>query len=133
MFTEKKSSSPQVLERNTIAKTTSIVGDIKSEGDFRIDGSIEGTISTNGRVVIGLEGAIKGTVECANADIEGAFSGKLVVTELLSLKKTAKISGEVILNQLLVEPGALFNATCVMDSGVKELNSNGSKKEEKTA
>ena len=93
MFTEKKSSSPQVLERNTIAKNTSIVGEIQSEGDFRIDGSVEGTIKTNGRVVIGLEGSIKGTVECANADIEGAFSGKLVVTELLSLKKTAKISG----------------------------------------
>ena len=133
MFTEKKSSSPQVLERNTIAKNTSIIGDIKSEGDFRIDGVVEGTITTNGRVVIGLEGTVKGTVECSNADIEGAFSGKLVVSELLSLKKTAKISGDVIINQLLVEPGALFNASCVMQSGVKELNSNGSKKEGKSA
>jgi cytoskeletal protein CcmA (bactofilin family) len=134
MFTEKKSNSPQVLERNTIAKNTSITGDIKSEGDFRIDGSLEGTINTNGRVVIGVEGSIKGTVECENADIEGTFSGKLMVSELLSLKKTAKISGEVIINQLLVEPGALFNATCEMDySGIKELNRNGSKKEEKTA
>lgn len=133
MFSEKKGTAPQVLERNTIAKNTSIIGDIKSEGDFRIDGSIEGTIKTNGRVVIGLEGSIKGTVECTNADIEGSFSGKLVVSQLLSLKKTAKISGEVFINQLLVEPGALFNATCVMDSGVKELNSNGGKKEEKTA
>jgi|TARA_B110000305_G_C19457465_1_gene651905 cytoskeletal protein CcmA (bactofilin family) len=129
MFTEKKSNSPQVLERNTIAKNTSITGDIKSEGDFRIDGSVEGTINTNGRVVIGVEGSIKGTVECENADIEGIFSGKLMVSELLSLKKTAKISGEVTINQLLVEPGALFNATCEMDySGIKELNRNGSKK-----
>lgn len=132
MFSEKKSNSPQILERNTIAKNTSIIGDIKSEGDFRIDGAIEGTITTNGRVVIGLEGTVKGTVECANADIEGSFSGKLVVTELLSLKKTAKISGDVIIDQLLVEPGALFNASCVMQSGVKELNSND-KKGEKTA
>jgi cytoskeletal protein CcmA (bactofilin family) len=132
MFTEKKSNSPQVLERNTIAKNTSITGDIKSEGDFRIDGSLEGTINTNGRVVIGVEGSIKGTVECENADIEGTFSGKLMVSELLSLKKTAKISGEVIINQLLVEPGALFNATCEMDySGIKELNRNWIKKKKK--
>jgi cytoskeletal protein CcmA (bactofilin family) len=122
MFTEKKSNSSQVLERNTIAKNTSITGNIKSEGDFRIDGTVEGTITTLGRVVIGVNGFVKGDVECSNADIEGKLSGKLVVTELLSLKKSADIKGEVFIKKLLVEPGAVFNATCVMKSGVKELN-----------
>ena len=106
MFSEKKGNQPQVLERNIIAKNTSIVGDVNSEGDFRIDGTVEGTIKTLGRVVIGVNGIVKGTVECANADIEGSFSGKLIVTELLSLKKSAKINGEVFINKLLVEPGA---------------------------
>ncbi len=133
MFSEKKSNQPQVLERNIIAKCTSIVGDISSEGDFRIDGTVEGSIKTLGRVVIGINGVVKGNVECANADIEGSFSGKLMVTELLSLKKSANIKGEVFINKLLVEPGAVFNATCVMKSGVKELNKNGSQKAEKTA
>ena len=133
MFTEKKSNSPQVLERNTIAKNTSITGDIKSEGDFRIDGLVEGTIKTSGRVVIGSEGTVKGTVECSNADIEGDFFGKLIVSELLSLKSTAKINGEVFINKLSVEPNATFNATCSMKSGVKELNTNERKKAGKTA
>lgn len=133
MFSEKKGSQPPLLERNIIAKNTSILGTIESEGDFRIDGLVEGTIKTLGRVVIGLEGEVKGNVECSNADIEGRFSGKLIVSELLSLKRTAAIKGEVFTDKLLVEPGALFNATCVMKSGVKELKKDGSKKAEKTA
>ena len=132
MFTDKKNTN-QVLERNIIAKNTTIAGDIKSDGDFRIDGSVEGTIITKGRVVIGLEGVVKGDVQCSNADIEGTFSGKLIVTELLSLKGTAKINGEVFINKLSVEPGATFNATCEMKSGVKELKKDEIKKAKKTA
>lgn len=131
MFTDKKNTN-QVLERNIIAKNTHITGDIKSDGDFRIDGTIEGTIITKGRVVIGIKGFIKGDVQCGNADIEGTFTGKLVVLELLTLKSSAKISGEVFINKLSVEPGASFNATCEMRSGVKELK-DGIKKAEKTA
>ena len=124
MFSEKKKNPNQVLERNIIAKNTSIVGDIISEGDFRVDGIVEGTIKTAGRVVIGGKGTVKGTIECSNADIEGHFSGKLVVSELLSLKASAKIDGEVFTNKLSVEPNATFNATCSMKTGVKELNTN---------
>lgn len=133
MFTEKKNNEPTILERNIIAKNTTIVGDVKSEGDFRIDGIVEGAITTQGRVVVGAGGCVKGDVECSNADIEGKFSGKLIVTELLSLKKTANIKGEVFINRLLVEPGAVFNATCVMKSGVKELNKDEVSKAKKIA
>jgi cytoskeletal protein CcmA (bactofilin family) len=133
MFNDKKKNPNQVLERNIISKNTSISGDIHSEGDFRIDGLVEGTIKTSGRVVIGSEGTVKGTVECSNADIEGVFSGKLIVSELLSLKSSAKINGEVFINKLSVEPNATFNATCTMKSGVKELNTNERKKAGKTA
>lgn len=133
MFSEKKKNPNQVLERNIIAKNTSIIGDINSEGDFRIDGLVEGTIITSGRVVIGAQGTVKGTVECSNADIEGVFSGKLIVSKLLSLKTSAKITGEVTTSKLSVEPNALFNATCTMKTGVKELNKNAGKTTEKTA
>ena len=132
MFSEKKEKQPQVLERNIIGKNTSIVGDVISEGDFRIEGKVEGTIKTNGRVIIGGSGSVSGKVECSNADIEGKFSGELIVHNVLSLKATAKISGDVIIGKLSVEPGAEFNATCAMKGAVKELK-NGQSKKEKTA
>lgn len=122
MFNEKRGTVNQVTERNIIGKNTSLTGDISSDGDFRIDGKIEGNIKTNGRVVIGKEGFVEGTIECANADIEGSFSGKLTVDQLLSLKETAIITGDVILGKLSVEPGADFNATCSMKGSVKTMH-----------
>jgi cytoskeletal protein CcmA (bactofilin family) len=133
MFSEKKEKQPQVLERNIIGKNTSIIGDVVSEGDFRIDGKVEGTIKTKeGRVIIGKEGSVVGKVECAYADVEGKFSGELVVHNLLTLKSTAQITGDVVIDKLSVEPGAEFNATCSMKGSVKELK-NGQAKKEKTA
>lgn len=132
MFSEKKDNKPRVQERNVIGANTSIIGDVISEGDFRIDGKVEGTIKTGGRVVIGKTGIASGKIECTDADIEGKFSGDLIVDNLLTLKSTAKISGDVSISKLSVEPGAQFNASCSMKSSVKELK-HGQSKQEKTA
>lgn len=129
----KKTSGNKVSERNIIGRNTQIMGDIISEGDFRIDGTLEGTIKTNGRVIIGESGFIKGKVECENADVEGKFSGELIVSNTLTVKTSANINGDVIIGKLSVEPGASFNATCAMKGAVKELNKDDQKRKEKTA
>lgn len=125
----------KTMERNVIAKNSTFIGDIISEGDFRIDGVLEGTLKTKGRVIIGVEGFIKGTVEAANAEIEGKFSGQLSVANILTIKPTANISGDVVIGKLSIEPGAIFNATCAMKGALKELiHGNETKKySEKTA
>ncbi len=102
---------------NRIGQKTQIKGDIISEGDFRIDGALNGSVKTSGKVVIGKEGSITGKVECVNADIEGTFSGELLVSNILSLKATANIEGDVVVAKLAIEPGATFNATCNMRTG----------------
>jgi len=131
----KKFQKNKIMERNVIAKKTIIVGDIKSDGDFRIDGTLEGTLTTNGRVIIGLDGFITGKVEATNADIEGKFSGELLLSNTLTIKASANISGNVVIGKLSVEPGAAFNATCEMKGAIKELNSTNDTKKtsEKTA
>ena len=117
-----KSNDIEGNSQNRIAQGTVIKGDIHSEAGFRIDGEIIGTLTTPAKVVIGKDGKIDGTLECSNADIEGAFSGTLKVTSLLSLKSTAQIDGEVTTSKLSVEPGATFNASCSMNTGVKSLD-----------
>ena len=112
-------------QQNVIAQGTKIVGDIESKGPFRIDGTIQGNIKTDGKVVVGKSGNIKGTLQAINVDIEGQFIGKLILKGTLSLKSSARIEGEVQVNKLAVEPGASFNATCSMGA-VKALN-NGEK------
>lgn len=111
---------------NRIEKNTVIKGNITSEADFRIDGKLEGNVKTSGKVVIGKDGLIKGKVECVNADIEGNFNGELYVSELLSLKNSAKIEGTVNVAKLAVEPGATFNASCTMGKGAAPASATGS-------
>jgi len=129
MFAEKK-TNPTQPQRNVIGKATEITGDISSDGDFRIDGKVDGNVKTSGRLIIGTDGIITGTIDCANADVEGRISGKLTCSGTLTLKATAVIDGEVYLEKLAVEPGATFNASCSM-KGVKALNSDDSKQERK--
>jgi cytoskeletal protein CcmA (bactofilin family) len=122
----KKSKNQTTMEtstqQNIIAQGTKIVGDIASQGAFRIDGTVEGNVKTSGKVVIGKTGFIKGTLQGENADFEGKFSGKLILSGTLSLKSTAHIEGEVHTSKLAVEPGATFNATCSMKGTVKSLS-----------
>lgn len=109
-------------QQNIIAQGTKIVGDIASQGPFRIDGTVEGNVKTSGKVVVGKSGLIKGTLQGENADFEGKFSGKLILSGTLTLKSTALIEGEVHISKLAVEPGATFNATCSMKGTVKALS-----------
>jgi cytoskeletal protein CcmA (bactofilin family) len=136
MFTDKNKKPDFSKEQNKIAQGTVLTGEIESEGSFRIEGQLNGNLNVKGKVVIGETGKISGEVVCENADIEGVFEGKLVVKACLSLKSKARISGEVTTDQLVVDAGATFNATCQMSGSVKKLEdgrSESKKQKSKTA
>lgn len=102
---------------NLISQGTEITGDIKSSGDIRIDGVLNGNLLTRGKVVIGPTGRIKGEVECKNSEVSGVIDGKISVSQLLNLKSSSKINGTLITSKLSIEPGALFTGNCSMKDG----------------
>ena len=114
MFSENKKGQDQGSQPNRIEANTHIKGDISSQADFRIDGVLEGNLTTTGKVVIGASGKITGNVSCVQADIAGGFEGELEVAELLNLQETAKIEGQIYTQKLAISPGAVFNAKCSM-------------------
>ncbi len=118
-------SRPEKLNR--IVEGTVIEGEIKSDSNIRIDGHVKGQTYTKGRLVVGPHGIIEGEVMCANADIEGTVNGKISVTELLSLKASSNLTGDIITKKLAIEPGAMFTGNCSMGAKVKELLSNQEK------
>ena len=121
-----EANSPDRLNR--IVEGTSIVGEIKSDSNIRIDGKLDGTIDTNGRLVVGPTGVIEGEVICKNADIEGVLKGKITVTGLLSLKSTAKVTGDIITDKLNIETGAVLTANVSMDNTVvKDIKGDSTK------
>lgn len=124
MFNSKKKTTPTDSaayssaapsgSSNNITAGTTIIGDITANHDIRIDGTLEGTLDCQGRVIIGPSGAIQGKITCQNAVIEGKFKGDLTVKELLNVKDSAEITGDIKTDKLLVQSGALFNVTCAM-------------------
>ncbi len=99
---------------NLIGVGTDIKGDISSNGDIRIDGSLTGNLSTTGKLVIGETGKINGEIVCKNSEVLGEIKGKIKVNELLSLKATAKIFGDITTKKLAIEPGSKFTGNCNM-------------------
>ena len=104
-------SSPSV---DIIESSTKIVGDIYSKADFRIDGIVEGNITTTGKVVVGKSGKINGKINTSNADISGSVSGKIEVAETLSLMSESLIQGDIVTGKLSVEEGAQLNSNKII-------------------
>lgn len=105
---------------NIISNRTTIKGDVISEGDLRIDGVVEGSLSIKGKLVIGNSGKIKGNITCQNADISGKVEGNIEVKELLLLQNNSCINGDISIGKLSIEPGAIFTGKCSMVSAQKQ-------------
>ena len=137
MFTNKNESMKKTeitAAVNMIGSGTVITGDIQSNGDIRVDGTLKGSVNTTGKVVLGKEGVIEGDVVCNDADISGLIKAKISVSQLLSLKSTAKLSGDIITNKLSIEPGASFTGSCSMGAVIKDIkHAEKQEKKEKTA
>ena len=109
-----KTMEPESSHINIITAGTLIKGDITASGDFRLDGTLEGNIQLNGKLVVGDSGVVTGNVLCQNANIIGTVNGNLSVKELLSLHTSARVRGDILINKLSIEPGAVFTGKCRM-------------------
>lgn len=132
MFQKINKSANDTASINLIGNGTAIVGDMTSNGDVRIDGTLKGNITINGKLVVGSTGKIEGNVTCQNADISGEIHGKVEISELLSLKASSKLMGDIITGKISIEPNATFTGTCSMGAVVKNI-SNGNQQSEKGA
>ena len=99
---------------NLIGSGTAIEGNVSSNGDIRLDGTLKGNMTTKGKVIIGETGKLSGEVRCKNLDVEGSVEGKAFITELMSLRNRSKILGDISTNKLAIEPGATFTGRCDM-------------------
>jgi cytoskeletal protein CcmA (bactofilin family) len=123
MFNSRKNETvidPNSISINIISKGTEITGDVSSQGDMRVEGQIDGSLTSKARVVIGDSGEVKGNITANNAVISGKVIGNVLVNELLFLKATAKIYGDIVVGKIVVENGAEFNGTCKMTSDLAD-------------
>ncbi len=97
-----------------IAHGTVVDGQIKIEGDIKIEGIVKGTITSKGKVQISTSGRVEGDIICQNADISGHVTGKLKIADILMLKGSAIIDGDINTGKIVIESGVKFNGNCTM-------------------
>ena len=118
MFNKEKSSAyPEKSYSNSatlISSGTSLKGDVKSENDLRIDGTIHGNVHSSAKIIVGPTGFVEGNIEGANADITGKVTGNITVKELLQLRGESNITGNISATKLQIDPTAMFNGKCQM-------------------
>ncbi len=123
------SDKTKTVEKTTestsnIGKGATITGDIETYGNIRVEGTVKGNLTSKSKVAQGPNSYVEGKVLAQNAEIEGEIKGSVEVAELLTLRPTAIIHGDITTNKLIVEAGASFNGTCKMGITIKEIKFN---------
>lgn len=126
MFSNNQKEKVKTEEASTsssiIGKGTSVEGDLHTIGNIRIEGDVKGNVTCKSKIALGQSSYVEGTVLAQNAEIAGEIQGSIEISELLILRPTAVIHGDIITNKLIVESGATFNGSCRMGVSVSDMN-----------
>lgn len=102
---------------NVIAQGTQVEGSIITNGDCRIDGVVKGNLTSKAKIIIGRSGKVDGNVTCTNIEVEGTIRAEsLNVSDLVFLKATANVVGNISAGKIAIEPGAEFSGNCKMNN-----------------
>jgi cytoskeletal protein CcmA (bactofilin family) len=129
MFTNKNKTDMQQDKTNPGSATligagTTVKGDINSNNDIRVDGTVLGNIICSAKVVIGSSGVVEGDITGNQADVVGTVNGNIRSKELLQLRGDCMVKGNLYAGKLQLEPTATFNGSCHMGANIVEMNSN---------
>lgn len=126
-----KQEMAEIIKSSTIiGKGTVIEGNIDTVGNISVDGKLIGNLKTKSKINLGQTADIDGNVYAQNAEIAGHIKGVLEVTELLILKPTSVIDGDIVTNKLKVEEGAVINGSCKMGAIIKDIKGKSSSNEQ---
>ena len=112
--------SPNGKPETVIGSNTSFVGTMKSDGNIRIDGSVEGEVEVLGNLIIGATGRVVATLKAQNIHVSGGVKGTITATEQLEISPSGKVWGDITAASLHIEPGGLFRGQSAMSSNIDE-------------
>jgi cytoskeletal protein CcmA (bactofilin family) len=118
---EKHTIEAQSTTSNLISRGTIMEGNIMASGNLRIEGRVIGNLVTKSKAALAQSSYVDGNILARNAEVAGEVKGKVEVSEMLILKPTCVIHGDIITNKLVVESGATFNGGCKMGAHIDEI------------
>ena len=123
MFNKEKTPTERVASNSAtlISAGTTLQGDVTSDNDLRIDGTIKGNIRCSAKIIIGPTGFVDGNIDGQQADITGKVIGNIVAKDLLQLKGQGVVQGNITAGKLQIDPTATFNGQCQMGAAIANI------------
>jgi cytoskeletal protein CcmA (bactofilin family) len=123
---EAANSTSSIIEKGTV-----VDGNVETVGNIRVEGTVRGNITSKAKTAHGKSSYVEGNILAQNAEIAGEVNGSIEVADLLVLKPTAIIHGDIVTNKMVVESGAVLNGTCKMGVTIKEITIESQKDRER--
>ncbi len=103
-----------------VGQGSSFKGEVVVQGFFRVDGDFQGSITTEGRILISPSGRIKGTLTGRDIVVGGVVKGDLYATERITLLASALVVGNLYAPRILMERGVLVEGYCCATPRIRE-------------
>jgi cytoskeletal protein CcmA (bactofilin family) len=113
------SHHPPVHQRieTVIGDGTKVSGEVTVDGDLRVNGEVDGQITTSHTLIVGKTGLVKADIEAGSAEIAGRVVGRVSAQERVVLLGGSRLEGDVQASSFKIEDGAFFQGNCVMGGG----------------
>ncbi|ORT98855.1 protein of unknown function DUF583 [Anaerovibrio sp. JC8] len=99
-----------IIGRNTVIK-----GEINGSSNLRIDGTVEGTVTVSGSIIIGEDGRVKGDIAANELVVSGQVEGNATIDNGLSIYSTGQLVGDIKAGSLKIEEGGTFRGRSEMN------------------
>jgi cytoskeletal protein CcmA (bactofilin family) len=119
-FKSSSSSSGSGEFRGFLGQGTELTGDLNFTDMMRVDGHINGRVSTTGQLIVGETGQIDASIKVGLLSVSGTIKGTIVATGKVEIHKTGKVYGDIFTPVLNIEEGAIFEGKCQMSKEARE-------------
>lgn len=117
----KKNNNQFVNGNMTIIGAGTVVeGVLKASASTRIEGTVNGDITSEGVVVIANEGVVNGNITAVDVKISGTVKGNLIISGKTELVSNGKLVGDIKTGSLSIDETAIFQGNCKMNSVIEE-------------
>ncbi len=115
----KQKNTPLAMD-TVLGEFTSFSGNIESEGSIKVLGKVEGDVKASGDVYIEPTSTVTGNIYGSNVYISGYIKGNVLAKGILHLMTQAKLYGDIEVNSIVTDEGAIFQGNCRMIEVNKE-------------
>jgi len=92
----------------TLGKDTEFEGTLQFKEGLKIEGKFKGDITSEGYLIIGKTGDVTAEINVGSIIVEGKITGNIIADDLVELRTSAQMRGDITAAKMKIEEGVLF-------------------------